>query len=104
MPAPTYTQTVDCSWAEGATTLDEVIEAFEAAITQLREMASAGVTLDDPVHHGHIVLRARDAEMAQRFNMTTATTTTSERARMDDVSASAQWENEGGRSGDTSHT
>ena len=103
MPSPAYTQTGDCSWAEGASTLDEVIEAFEAAITQLREMATAGVTLDGPVHHGHIVLRARDAETAQRFNMTRAETTTWEHTHRDDASASAQWENEGGRSGDTSH-
>jgi hypothetical protein len=103
MPSPAYTQTGDCSWAEGANTLEEVIAAFEAAISQLREMATAGVTLDGPVHHGHIVLRARNAETAQRFNMSTAEMTTQEHARTDEASASAQWENEGGYGGDTNH-
>lgn len=99
MPTAPYIQTWDCSWAEGASTLAALIEALQQASTQLREMANAGVTLHEPVRHGHVVLSARDAETAQRFNMTREETTTSERTRMDDEHATAQWDNEGGRSG-----
>jgi hypothetical protein len=99
MPTPTYTQTWIFSWAEGARTLEEVIEALQQAITQLREMANAGVTLDGPVREGHIVLRARDAETALGFNMTMDEAVTRDRTRADDEQATAQWDNEGGRSG-----
>lgn len=77
-----------------------MIEAFRQASTQLRAMANAGVTLHETLRHGHIVLSARDAETAQRFNMTREETTTRERTRMDNKHATAQWDNEGGRSGD----
>lgn len=99
MPTPTYTQTWDFSWAEGASTMDEVIEALQQAITQLREMANAGVTLHGPVREGHIVLSARDAETALRFNMTMDEAITRDRTHADDEQATAQWDNEGGRSG-----
>jgi hypothetical protein len=48
MPTPTYTQTWTVSWAEGARTMDEVIEALQQAAAQMREMANAGVMLDGP--------------------------------------------------------
>lgn len=99
MRTPTYTQTWTFSWAEGARTLEEVIEALQQAIMQLREMANAGVTLDGPVREGHIVLSARDAETARRFNMTTHEAVTRGRTRADDEQAMAQWDNEGGRRG-----
>jgi hypothetical protein len=101
MRTPTYTQTWTFSWAEGASTLEEVIEALQQAIMQLREMANAGVTLDGPVREGHIVLSARDAETALRFNMTKDETVTRDRdrTRADDEQAMARWDNEGGRRG-----